>query len=221
MCSRILSIQHWILHFFKKEYILNVIFDLGGVVFAWEPDKLIADAIENKDIHHIVRSKIINHHDWVDLDRGTLTEEEAIKRGSERTGLPESEIGRFMKALPPFLTPITKSVQLIQELKKHNNKLYVLSNMHLATITYLENEYSFWDLFDGKVVSCRIKKVKPEPAIYHYLLDNYQLNINDTVFIDDTVINLTAAADLGMMTIKFENPDQCKRELVKLGCLQL
>jgi putative hydrolase of the HAD superfamily len=124
-----------------------------------------------------------------------------------------------MQAVPPFLTPIDKSLQLIQELKNNNNKLYVLSNMHVASITHIEKEYSFWDLFDGKVISSRVHKVKPESDIYQHLLDRYRLNINETVFIDDTDINLRVAADLGIMTIKFDNPDQCKQELVNLGCL--
>jgi putative hydrolase of the HAD superfamily len=91
--------------------------------------------------------------------------------------------------------------------------------MHVASITHIEKEYSFWDLFDGQVISCRINKVKPESDIYQHLLDRYRLNINETVFIDDTDINLKAAADFGIMTIKFDNPDQCKQELVNLGCL--
>ena len=198
---------------------MNVVFDLGGVVFTWDPDKLIADIIDNKEIHHIVRSKIINHHDWNDLDRGILPEEEAIQRGSNRTGIPESELRRLMQAVPPFLIPIDDTVQLIQDLKNNHNKLYVLSNMHIASINHIENKYSFWDLFDGTVVSCRINKIKPDPDIYQYLLDTYQLNINETVFIDDTAINLKTAADLGITTIKFENPDQCRNELEEIGCL--
>jgi putative hydrolase of the HAD superfamily len=198
---------------------LNVIFDLGGVVFTWNPDKLIADIFENKDVRRRVRTDIINHGDWTELDRGTLAENEAIKRGSKRVGIPESEVTRFMQAVPHFLTPIEKSVQLIGELKDNNNKLYVLSNMHLASITHLDKEYAFWDLFDGRIVSCRVHKVKPESEIYQHLIDQYQLDIKNTVFVDDTKINLKTAADLGITTIKFDNPDQCRRELVKLGCL--
>jgi putative hydrolase of the HAD superfamily len=188
------------------------------VVFAWDPDKLIAEIFEEKETRQLIRSEIINHHDWVDLDRGTLSEEEAIERGSIRTGIPKSDVRQFMKAVPLFLTPIEKSVQLIRELKSNDNKLYILSNMHIASITHLENEYSLWDFFDGKVISCRINKVKPDSNIYQHLLDKYQLEMKDTVFIDDTVINIETASDLGLKTIKFENPDQCRQELVKLGC---
>ena len=102
---------------------MNVIFDLGGVVFNWDPDRLIAEIFENKEIHPIVRSGIINHHDWVDLDRGILSEEEAIKRGSKRTGVPEAKLRQFMQAVPPFLTPIDESLQLVEDLKNNGNKL--------------------------------------------------------------------------------------------------
>jgi hypothetical protein len=39
------------------------------------------------------------------------------------------------------------------------------------------------------------------------------------VFIDDTEVNLTAAAQFGMRTIKFESPAQCERQLQVLGCI--
>ena len=153
---------------------MNIIFDLGGVVFNWEPKKLIADTIENSGIHQKLLTGILKHQDWIELDRGSLSEEEAIKRGAQRTGLPESEIHRLMQAVPPFLTPIEESVKLIRRLKNHNNRLYALSNMSHASIDYLEQTYSFWNLFDGTVISCRIHKVKPEAEIYHHLIDTYK-----------------------------------------------
>jgi putative hydrolase of the HAD superfamily len=61
--------------------------------------------------------------------------------------------------------------------------------------------------------------LKPEPAIYAYLLKTYGLNGTETVFIDDMDVNVAAAAQFGIHTIKFENPAQCARQLQELGCL--
>jgi HAD superfamily hydrolase (TIGR01509 family) len=69
------------------------------------------------------------------------------------------------------------------------------------------------------VISCRVRLIKPEPAIYAYLLAQYGLEASHTVLIDDTVVNLEAAAQLGIRTIQFENPRQCARELQALGCI--
>ena len=91
--------------------------------------------------------------------------------------------------------------------------------MHVASISYLEKKYAIWDMFDGIVISSRIQKVKPEIAIYEHLLTEYQLNASETIFIDDTSENLTAASSIGIQTIKFVDSHQCKRDLVSLKCI--
>lgn len=197
---------------------MNVIFDLGGVVVTWDPNDFVRKTVKNKKKQHVLRSEIVDHSDWIALDRGTLSLDEAIRRGAERTGLPESEIERLLEAVPPFLMPVPGSIQLVKDLKKNGNKLFILSNLHVASINYLEKKQSFLELFDGKVISCHINKVKPEPDIYQHLLDRYKLKVAETVFIDDMEENVKVASDLGMKAIIFENPEQCRRELENLGC---
>jgi FMN phosphatase YigB (HAD superfamily) len=50
-------------------------------------------------------------------------------------------------------------------------------------------------------------------------LETYGLDGADTVFIDDTEVNLSAAAQFGIHTIKFESPAQCESRLQALGCI--
>jgi len=47
----------------------------------------------------------------------------------------------------------------------------------------------------------------------------YGLEGADTVFIDDTDVNLSAAAQFGIHTVKFESPAQCESQLQALGCI--
>ncbi len=74
-------------------------------------------------------------------------------------------------------------------------------------------------MFDGIVISCRIQKVKPEIEIYEHLLTEYQLEATETIFIDDTSENLAAASSIGIQTIKFVDPPQCRQDLVDLKCI--
>lgn len=198
---------------------MNIVFDLGGVVFRWNPDELIASVFKDPRIQRLVKSEILDHPDWIALDRGTLAEEKAVRRGADRTGLPQLELTHLMQKVPHFLTPIDESLQLINSLRQNGNKLYILSNMHFASIEHIEKKYSFWHLFDGKVISCRIKMVKPEMNIYHHLLSTYNLDAEETVFIDDTPVNLETASALGITPIVFKNPNQCRDELKNIGCL--
>ncbi len=192
---------------------MNIVFDLGGVVFNWQPDTIIKRIFEDTSTQDLVRKEIFEHADWVELDRGTITFDQAISRGARRTGLPYKDIERLLNAVPRFLTPIEATIELIYELSKTKNRLFVLSNMHLASIAYLEQHHKIWDMFDGIVISSRIQMVKPERQIYEYLLGLYQLEPAETIFIDDMRENLAAASSLGIQTIRFVDPAQCQREL--------
>lgn len=198
---------------------MNVAFDLGGVVFTWQPDQIIKSVFEDRETQKKVRSEIFAHPDWVELDRGILDRGEAIERGAMRTGLSRSEISELMRQIPRSLTPIMDTVRLIHSIKRSGNKVFVLSNMHLASIEYIEQKYSFWDIFDGIVISCRIHMVKPEAEIYEYLLNKYGLIANETIFIDDVDINLDVASRLGIKPIKFKDPYQCECEMKTIGCI--
>jgi len=198
---------------------MNIVFDLGGVVFRWQPDKIIRHVFRNPEVQDLVRSEIFEHADWVELDRGTLTLDQAIERGASRTGLPRGKIEQLLSAVPLSLTPIEETIELIRALKASNNRLFVLSNMHAASISHLEKNHMIWDMFDGIVISSRIKRVKPEIEIYEHLLAEFGLNAADTVFIDDLRENLAAASKIGIRTIRFVDAGQCRDDLANLGCI--
>jgi len=197
---------------------MNIVFDLGRVVFKWEFENNIDGYLNDSKKRKIFINEIFHHNDWVELDRGTLNLEDSIERGTIRTGLPKEDVSKVMKMIPQSLIPDIDTLDLINRIKSNNShKLYVLSNMHTACIDYIEKKFSFWDLFDGIVFSGNIKMVKPEMEIYNYLLNKYNLNSADTVFIDDREENLVPAEKLGMKTIKFLNPQQCEKELIAIG----
>jgi putative hydrolase of the HAD superfamily len=198
---------------------LNIVFDLGGVVFNWQPDAIIGSVFEDSETQDLVRAKIFEDPDWVELDRGTITLDQAIERGAARTGLLRHDVERLFNAVPPSLTPIEETIELIRAIRATDNKLFVLSNMHLASITYLEKKHKIWDMFDGIVVSSRIRKVKPDIEIFEHLLTAYRLKAAETIFIDDLVANLAAASSIGIQTVRFDNPVQCRQVLADLGCI--
>ncbi len=192
---------------------MNIVFDLGGVVFNWQPDTIIESVFDDPGTRNLVKREIFEHRDWIELDRGTIAPGQAIERGAARTGLPRADVERVLEAVPRFLTPIEATINLIHDLNDTENRLFVLSNMHLASIAYLEKHHDFWDKFDGVVISSRIQMVKPEPQIYEYLLNEFQLDAVETIFIDDMPENLTAASAVGIQTIRFIDSAQCKRDL--------
>ena len=198
---------------------MNLVFDLGGVVVRWDPEAIIAGVFTDEKLKAKVREAVFEHADWLELDRGTLGREQAIERAAKRSGIAADDIKRLLHAVPPSLVVFPETVALLYRLKRRGYPLYCLSNMHFASIEYLERQHTFWDVFEGRVISCRLQLCKPEAGIYEHLLREFGLKPAQTLFIDDVQKNLDAAAKLGIQTLRFENAAQCERELRARGLL--
>jgi len=198
---------------------MNLVFDLGGVLVRWEPDAILQQAFDDPALRAAVRTGLLQHADWHALDRGTLSRPEAIARAARRCALPAARIEHFFACIPPMLQPIEGTATLLAPLRRAGHALYCLSNMHHAFIEHLERSCTFWDHFDGRIISCRVGAAKPDPGIYALLLSRFGLDAARTVFIDDMPVNLAAAQAFGISTIRFEDPAQCAQSLAALGLL--
>ena len=76
---------------------------------------------------------------------------------------------------------------------------------------------SFLPYMDGAVFSCDVEMIKPEPEIYQYILEQYDLNPSETVFLDDRKENCQGAEKQGIHAIQFKSFKQAAAELEKLG----
>jgi len=70
------------------------------------------------------------------------------------------------------------------------------------------------------VVSGAERMIKPDPAIFHLLLNRYGVQAERAVFIDDAPRNVAAAAKLGMHALQFRDAATLRAELVALGLLE-
>ena len=88
----------------------------------------------------------------------------------------------------------------VHALKEKGYKIYLLSNYNKDFFDVHTKGADFLDDIDGKVVSYEIHQIKPEPAIYEYLLEKYELNPQECVFFDDRPENTEAAEKLGIQS---------------------
>ena len=66
---------------------------------------------------------------------------------------------------------------------------------------------------DGVVFSFEAKSNKPDLAIYQTLLNRYELDPGESIFIDDVKENVEAARCLGIHSVQFENYEQAKKRV--------
>lgn len=198
----------------------NVIFDLGGVLLEWNPDVILEGYYSDPGARAAMKAALFKHPDWLQLDRGTLAESEALVRLQQRTGRPAKELQGLFDAVRSSLTPKADTVALLQCLSQRQVPLYCLSNMPAGTFAYLRELHAFWNVFTGIVISGEIKMAKPEREIFEYLLRRYGLSAAETVFVDDHAPNIEAARTLGLHTVWFRDAAQCALELERLLCAQ-
>jgi putative hydrolase of the HAD superfamily len=191
----------------------NVIFDLGGVVFDWDPDAILEAYYDEIGARAAIKRELFEHPDWLLLDRGVYSEADVIARLEQRTGRPSSELMGLFGKVRSSLRPKRDTVALIERLAQRQVPLYCLSNMPASTFAHLKDSHAFWPLFRGIVISGEIQMMKPEPEIFEYLLRRYELTPGETVFIDDHQPNVRAARELGIHTVWFRDAAQCEEEL--------
>ncbi len=56
----------------------NVIFDLGGVLLEWNPDAILEGYYSDAGARAVMKAALFKHPDWLQLDRGTLAESDAL-----------------------------------------------------------------------------------------------------------------------------------------------
>jgi putative hydrolase of the HAD superfamily len=191
----------------------SVVFDLGRVLLHWSPDEILQNSFANEQTRSLVMREVFRHPDWLELDRGTLQERDAIRRFHERTGLSMSEMTALLHAVKDSLVPIEETHTLLRELSAHGVALYCLSNMAATTADHLRARYAFFKLFNGIVISGEIKLVKPDKAIFEHLLQRFNLEPESSIFIDDHPPNIESAARLGFKTHLFTDPLLCRAAL--------
>jgi len=192
----------------------NVIFDIGNVLLNFKPLEYLESKIVDQDKVFEVYEQIFKSNEWVELDRGTLSEEDAINILSARYPQNECFIRMAFDNWYDLLTPIEDTVKLLRDLKAAKYKVYFLSNFQQLAFEVVSNRYDFFNLFDGGIVSYKEKLIKPEESIYKKLVEVYGIKPEESVFADDTPINVEAAVKLGFKGVIFKDANDLKEKLI-------
>ena len=197
--------------------IRTIIFDIGNVltVFGWK-DFLRSFGFDAETEKKVGRATMDSQF-WNEFDRGQLTDEQMLAGFIRNDPSVEKEIRQIFANLHGILTKADYAIPWIRELKEKGYQVLVLSNFSDKVARENPDALDFLEYVDGGILSYRDGVIKPDPAIYRLLIDRYGLKPEECVFLDDIRKNLDAAKKFGIHTILFQNVDQAKEELKKLG----
>lgn len=195
----------------------TVIFDLGNVLVDWSPMHVYRDYFDSEEKRNYFFENICTA-DWNEQQDEGRSIVEATQELIERFPDWEQPIRDFYGRWTEMLYgPIHGSVEIFRQLKDSGKyKIYALTNWQAGLFDIALVRYNFLHWFDGRVVSGEEKTRKPFPEFYHRLLDRYNVNPAEALFIDDSLRNVIAAEKLGIKSIHFNDPEQLKKELIAL-----
>ena len=199
----------------------DVVFDLGGVVFRWEPLVLLRqlfpqrmpDEASARHWADQIFQTFSPEADWALFDLGQIEPNALAQRIAQRTGLSEQELQQLIDGIPPHLVPMAGTVDLIHALKAAGHRLYFLSNMPAPYAEHLQSVNPFFAQFEAGIFSAHVQQIKPLPDIFATAQARWPLR-GEPVFIDDVQHNIDTAQRHGWQGIRFESPAQVRAELV-------
>lgn len=195
----------------------SIVFDLGGVMIDWNPMYVYADYFEDPAQLAYFFDQVCTSAWNEEQDAGkslALAMEERIAIFPEWEQSIKDYYGRWTEMLAEQMEG---TVALFRKLKNKNKwKIYALTNWSAETFPYALQKFDFLHEFDGILVSGEEKLAKPDPAIFHLLIDRYKLIPPSTIYIDDNLRNVKAAADVGFQAIHFTSPEELSMSINNL-----
>lgn len=183
--------------------IKNIVFDMGGVLIRFDRRYFIEhNGVAPEDAPILMREVFLSL-EWAQLDRGTLTDEQASEIICARIPAHLHEAARRLVSFwdRPIM-PIEGMYELVEELKSNGYGIYLLSNASLRQPEYWPRIPAS-RFFDGTLISAHEGLVKPQPEIYRRLCERFELKPEECFFIDDLPINAEGAVYSGMSAAVF------------------
>jgi len=165
----------------------------------------------------------LEEHYWIDrhaYDRGELTGlgfwQNLVTRA--KLDLGESEIHQLNQHDARMWTSINPEMLAWQkQLKAKGFQTGILSNMGDTVMESILDAFEWVQDFDVLIWSYQHNLAKPEPEIYHLLLEKLGTAPEETLFLDDKLVNIEAARKVGIQGLVFSTVAQLRQDLISAG----
>lgn len=198
----------------------NIVFDFGGVLVDWNPHHLYDKYFGSREKAEWFLNNICLYSWNLQMDGGKPFAEGVAELQAEHPEWSEAIAIYHTRWIEMMNGEIEGMASVIRRLKMAGYGVYGLTNWSAETFPMIRDTYPVFQEFDGIVVSGEEHLLKPDEAIYRCLLERYDLQAEESLFVDDNADNVAGARNVGMKAVQFTSAEELERELKDVFGLQ-
>lgn len=192
-----------------KKHIRGMIFDFGGVLGLpqkSEARRAMMEATGVDEATFFTRYFEVR----MEYDRGTISRREYWQQVLEGLDLELSK--EMFETLivvdeESWVSENPEMTAFIQANQDRMEKTAILSNMPKEFVPSILKHFSWIQAFDQLYWSCDLHLVKPEREFYQLAAQGLNLEPEECLFIDDSMVNVEGARAIGMEAIHYRDFD--------------
>ena len=179
--------------------IKTIIFDIGGVLVGYDWDAYLMKTNDNDRVKvDLLKDALFKRGLWAETDRGVWSEEKLLSEFVKVHPDVEKEIHAFWNTAGGALWQYEWTKDWLTDLKTRGYRLLFLSNWSAHMYEQAGDKLDFLSMMDGGIFSYRVNLIKPDAAIYEAIIEKYELNPSECIFLDDREENCKAAIECGL-----------------------
>lgn len=200
--------------------IRNITFDLGKVLLTNDSHGLATGNLF--EARELLESSTINlkkswAKNWLPFRKGIITEDDFFSRFIKDAGCKASdELIDQMKGLYRSKIEALPLYSALTDLEKRYH-LYAVTNISKEWLDFKNRKFALDEHFKGITSSGYEGLTKPGSGIFIKFIEKYQINPQETIYIDDQWWNLIAPFLLRFNVILFKNKEQTINRLKQFG----
>lgn len=194
--------------------IKNIVFDLGGVLVDFKPEKYLKHIGFNESEIDFLTNLIFCGKEWYEYTASKYTIKQTAENLRKKYPQYEDKIKKIFDNIDYtyILFEMSETTEYLKELKSNGYNIFILSDLSKDSYSY-NKEFELFNYINGGVYSFEIGSTKPNDNNYKTLLEKYELIPDETIFIDDKLENIKAANKFGIHGVQFTTLDEVKRKI--------
>ena len=196
--------------------IRNIVFDIGDVLVGYSPKKELERFGTNLNRIEEANNLITKDDNWKKYLKGLIKIEELLPYYINLYGEYKLEIEIILKKENQnyIVYEIKDNTKVLNILSKKYN-IYILSNINKEIFEHIMENFNLKDKIQGGIYSFKEHILKPDKRIYEILINAYNINPEETIYIDDKEKNILVANKLGFTGIQCRLNDSLEELLKK------